>query len=639
MNTKSNRKIYIIIVLLLTSNLLFAQANIENAKKYLENQIKQYNTMLLSADQQNVLSADIIEAGLSINLGNKYNNTDIASSYFIKSGGKFYAFESFSDLIQSEMFVKSLNPKFRLKTEDDAVQMRSLLFAVDKETRGKIFKKDNKWYIIKSDWFGSLRYFEFTTNDAGQILSVLLDEKEMEKPKETMGDKSNTIFKNDKYEFSNKDKKQIEELLNKSFESYKFDLKPINLQSFKSSLEILDGELKIIHKHGDYESSSGYNFVLLNKDKQYSVIQSKDNLITNEAFLSDLSKSFKIKDDKDAQLFEKLLDEIEPADTSEQKHYKTDNVWCFVRNKSFDDLEGVLVLVDKQGKILYIDDSNNINDLAILEMKIHDPNFKIDYAFKLVEPTNTTQKVSVGKTLPVKISFNADMVNATGGYIAVFMDGKMQGFSASSTMESPYTSDLDAKYFDNGKHTVQYVLLPSGEKEISKKLASVELNLVVEGGITAEENKQLEDIVNNIILTIQNNDYKKFSSYFVTQEQLNSIVSGIKDKSDEAKDVKAGLHNVQAEELVSGAEKEFEKLQKVIKDSKQDAKKIAFKEFRKKEQELSLSTLKALSVTFVYKTEEMLGAVDCVFFLTKDGIFLFEFESYDRMMPKGMFGY
>ncbi|PID27903.1 MAG: hypothetical protein CSB55_06900 [Candidatus Cloacimonadota bacterium] len=638
--SSSSKTLFFILtaLIIVSAQVLFAETEIEKAEKYLEKKIKQEEYVWVVADSQRVINADIAEAKLAINLGNKYSDNNIASLYFIILKNNFYPFKTADELLQSDEFIKALNPEFTLKTEDDAVMLRSVFYATDKETKSKIFQKNDKWFIIRQSWFGEYQYFEITTSPEGKITEITYRETELEVPEETMGMTVNTVFKNKDYKLSKKAKKRIAEILHKSYESYKFDFIPLKITGLKGDLKLFEGKL-IITAQNDYgTSSSGYDFILIKNKDEYEIIQSKDNLTENKRVIEAFSKIYVIRNEEDAEKFEKVLDEIKPAEQNSKKHYLKDNIWCFVREKIFDDESGILVLTDKKGKILYIESFREIDGEAIMKMKLQDPDFKFDYALKLEEPTAKQITLNAKDALPVKVTFNADIVNAKGLYLATIVDGKMQGFSAGD-MESPYTGRLEGKYFDNGKHSVKYVLLQSGEKDPAEAAAVAEIELTVEGGITADETRQLEDFAKNILETLRTEDIKKLSSYIVTEKQIKSIIAGINENTPEAEEIKKGLSEKDPQKITDNARTMFNNISDFFKMKKLDVKQIKFIDYRSKDQNATFSEFKFLSVSFIYQSDKLVGIINCDLALTPQGIFMFKFKPSDRLLPKEFMGY
>ncbi len=565
-------------------------------------------------------------------------DNDISYIYVIRQNDKFYSFNTDTDLIESNEFINVLNPSFTLKTEEDAIKLRSIFYNIDKETNDKIFKQNDKWIIVRADWFGELLYYEITTDKNGKIISIIYDEKEIEIPDGIMENTNNTIFNNDGYKFSSKDKIKIKELLNKGYKDYKIEVKQMEFENLTNPLKFFEGYLEVTKEYDDIIGTSNYDFILVEDENKYDIIESKDSLITNDVFLEYVSEKYNIKNEDDAKKFELLLDEIITFNKDEKKNYKKDNVWCFVRDKFFDDEEAILVLVNDNGKILYIDNTRAVNDESLMKIKIKDPNFVIDYDFKLISPISNFIDLNATESLPIEVGFNANLVNATDLYLAEIVDGKMYGF-ASGGVESPYITNIEGSIFDNGKHLVQIMLIPSGEDDITKAIESIDLTIDVTGGITEDERKNLDKFSINLLDSIKNNDMKGFVSSVITKDQINTIISEISENTSKANSIKEDLKSKDVVDILSKSEEAFTNFQEILKETKLDISKIKFTDYMGKEQKVILDNFKVLSVGILYEIDELLGLINCDVFLTKNGIYLFKFDPSNQLIPKVFMGY
>ncbi len=632
----------VMMILIVMSPAILAQTKIENAKKYLEKQIANEVKILIDKNTQQILSADVLEVSKSINLGN-YDANKIVSLYFINNKGKLSSFQEVVELIESKAFIDAINPAFSLKTKEDAAKLLSIITTlVNYENgdikQGKVFKKDEKWCLATSDWFGEVVYYQINTSSEGKITNIKKFEEKLEISKiEIPRIKSNYAGKSET--ISEADKKLIDNTLKNILKVCSFHLTPLSFNGLPQYLSVFDGNLAVgkMFQNGIAQAENN-RFVLVNKGDEYSIINSKEQLLNDEEFMKAIAERYTIKNDADAQKFEVLLNELKPANAEHKKIFKKDNVWCFVRDKSFDDLSGILVLVDKDGKIIYTDNSNNINDRAILQMKMHDPNFKVDYKFKLIEPTKTTLKIGANDEIPVKISFDAKMVNAKGAYIGFFNDGKMSGFAAASNMESPYKGDISGRYFDDGQHTQTYMLMPSGKKDPKKALASVKIEFTVTGGVSKQERQNVDNLIKNILKAVNTNDVQAFSSYCLTKAQLDNILANVKSSSKEAKGFKKDFKNMDTKKLSDKAVEDFKNLNQILAKNKIDASKVAFKAYEREKRELVIPSVKGFSITFIYKTgTNLLGAIKCSILANKKAAYIFEFKPFDEMISEEVY--
>jgi len=467
-----------IVLMFFMVSVVSAQNNSREAEAYMNNRVKKVNKVLRDRIKQKILDADIIEAKLAVNLGDRYNDADIATGYFIEKGKKLTMFRSLSEIISSSELIEAFSKKFTLKTEQNGIEFRSLLFALDNETRGKFFQKDSKWYFIKSEFFGDVSGYEVTADAKGHVTSIAAFDKKMELPDQQMGSASNILFKkSDRDYLSAADKKLIKQELGRAVVSYVFRMKKIDIPGVELNLNIYDSELEIQTKEYGVISASKYSFVLLAKDGKYSTVKSKSKIMDDKLFADAIKEKYNIKNNAEARVFQDFLDILRPAKEEVKEFYKKEDIWFFVRKKKSDNLYAYMVKTTKNGDIKYMDYSE-INDERILKFKMKDSDFKVDYAFKLITPGNNKITLKESDEIPVKITFNADAVNASGAWILTRVDGKSTGMMASTSMESPFTDEIPAKYLGKGTHTVEYLLVPPGQK-IDNPYGKVTLEVTV----------------------------------------------------------------------------------------------------------------------------------------------------------------
>ncbi len=623
-------------ILILTSQSIFAQSKIENAKQYLEKQIRDNVEVIVDKSKQQVLNSNVLAVSKTINLGDPYNNTDIANLYLIQNKSKLKSFSRMAELIQSKEFIDAVNPKFRLKTKEDVAKFAWVIMTLRRYESGsfgrlEVFKKDDKWCVVTRSWFGDVSYYKLETESGGKISGIKHFKEKMEISKidvpqirEDYSGKSESI--------SSADKKLLYKELQKVVEGYKFNLTAFSIYGVPKELSFFDGSLEISETYEDgVKGTSESPFILISKGAEYYVIRSKDELLENKEFAQALSKKYKIKNEADAKKFEAVLDSIKPAEKEIKKFYKKDNVWCFVREKFFEDERGFLVLTDKSGKILYMENVHKISDTEILKMKMHNPNFKIDYKFKLEEPAKNKLTIKAKQKIPVKISFDANMVNAKNAYIASFSDGKMSGFSAGSSMESPYTNDILGMDYDNGNHTKTYMLLPSGSADPKDALASVKFELTVTESVTKQERQSVNMLINNVLEAIKVKDVEKLKSYFITKNQFDNMLAGVKGSSEDEKIFKEEMKNVNLKEYSTKSVESFKKLQELLSKSKVDNSKIKFYSNEGELRNIVLPSVKHLKTIFAFDAgNNSLGAVQCEVLVNDKGAYLLGYKSFNE---------
>lgn len=456
---------------------LFAQnSDNEKAINYLNSQVQCNIECIINPAVQDIINADILDASIAINLGDKYFDATIFSRVLLKNESVNASFEASYYLLTSPEFIQALNKDFTLKTEKDGINLRSLFFIFDDESRGEFFTVDDKWYFIRSEFFGDISVYVVSVDEKGKILNIESKDLEIEKPETTMGSASNIRFDKPAQDYLSEARKaEIENMLYEQA-NYSFTLEPIENETL--DLKLYNGKLfETQLLADDVEASSEYSFVMLAKNDDFSVLNSKAKLFDNQRFLEEVIAHFKINTNAEAQAFEIFVDQFLDAEEDHKKIYKEEDIWIFVREESFGDFSGLMVSVDENGGIKNLDECQ-IDAEHKLRLRMKDESFIVDYAFNLEEPASTEQTLSDTDNLPVTISFNADMVNAAGAWILTRMNGKDVGFSASTTMESPFTDEIPGKYLGKGNHKIEYLLIPSGQ-DTSSPLGSIIFNIKI----------------------------------------------------------------------------------------------------------------------------------------------------------------
>lgn len=481
-------KLGLILLITLCSTVGFSQNNAEQTKinDYLESTIKYRNKLIINSTSQKVLASDIIESNLTFSTGDSYSYNTIQQQYFIKSGNKLTPFRYKSDMLASSEFIESIkSKKFKLNTEDDGVAFQSMLKLMDNERGLGFFKEDNIWYFIRSKFFDDIKAYVITTDKKGQI-SMVVYENELKKTLPETLLKSGEVVQNtdsEKTIVSKKDSAFMHSyLLDKV--NYVFEIFPLNFYSVNkiSTISLNKCALKVTEGEEGMSSTSIISCMLVSNNNEYIKQASVNGLLEMPLFLKSLQENYTLKTEDDARLFQYVLDDLTPVSSSDielKTFYKKDNMWFFVREKSFDDLKGYILVVDEKNKVSYME-YTTISEESILRIKMKDPNYKVDYKFKLVKPTTNKITVKQGKGLSVEISFDADMVNAKGCWIMTRFDGYDGGVYAGSSIESPFTDGIPGGALENQHHTVEYFLLKNGAKDTDNALGVIKIDIVVE---------------------------------------------------------------------------------------------------------------------------------------------------------------
>ena len=473
----------LLLLLTFSSTISFAQNETKKITKYLESTIDYRSELLVSNTSQTVLASDIIESELTFSTGDN-GYTTIQEQYFIKSGKKITPFRFESDMLASTEFIESIKAKkFKLNTDEDGVAFQTMLKLMDNERGLGFFKEDNIWYFIRSKFFDDIKAYVITTDKKGWVsLVVYEDELKKDLPETLL--KSGEVLQSTNSEktiISKKDSSFMHNYLLKNV-NYVFEISPLNFYSVNkiSSISLNKCKLKVTEVEEDMKSTSIHSFMLVSNNNEYIKQASVNGLLEMPLFLKSLQEKYTLKTEDDARLFQYVLDDLTPVSSSDielKTFYKKDNMWFFVRKKFFDDLKGYILVTDEKNKVSYME-YTTISEESILRIKMKDPNYKIDYKFKLVKPATNKVSLKQGEGLNVEISFDADMVNAKGAWIGTRFDGKGRlGVYAGSDLESPFTDKIPSEFLTNKKHTIEYFLLKNGGTDIENALGKIKIEI------------------------------------------------------------------------------------------------------------------------------------------------------------------
>jgi hypothetical protein len=478
----------ILIILLFIGLPGFSQSETEQTKiiNYLKSTIEYSNELILTNTSQKVLASDIIQSKLTFSTGDRYSHEILQEQYFIKSNNKLIPFRYSDDLLASGEFLKSIkSKKFKLNNEDDAVAFQSMLSLLDNERGLGFFKENNVWYFIRDKSFDDIKAYVITTDKNGQI-SMVVYENELKKTlPETLLKPGELLPPADteKAEISKKDSAIMHNYLLDKVQ-YAFEISALDFYSIDkiSNISLNKCTLKVTEGVEGMSSTSISSFMLVSNNNEYIKQASVDGLIEMPLFLKSLQEKYRLKTEDDARLFQYVLDDLTPVSRSDielKTFYKKENMWFFIREKTFDDLKGYILLTDDQNKVSYMEYST-ISEESVLRIKMKDPTFEVDYNFKLVKPASSKVKLKKGEGLSVEISFDTDMVNATGAWIMTLFDGNNHGMYAGTSIESPYTDGITGMALENSNHSLEYFLLKNGAEDTKDALGVIKIEITVE---------------------------------------------------------------------------------------------------------------------------------------------------------------
>jgi len=247
-----------------------------------------------------------------------------------------------------------------------------------------------------------------------------------------------------------------------------------------------------------------------------------------------------------------------------------------------------------------------------------------DFAFKLVKPNQNDQIINKTEELSVEITFNVEAVNEIGAYIATVADSKIVRFSAATTMESTFTDNISAAYLGEGKHIVEYMLLPSGSKDQTEALAKIAINIEIKGG-SFKTDVDIESFTQDIVETIRKNDVEAFKSYCIDKNAMDGMINSIKGDSQKESGIKAELSSMNTENLRKEMTANFSKLQKALLEKNADRSTTKFLGFLEKDINLEMPEFSVMDIRFgIDGGNSFIISINA--FITKDKAYLFDFE-------------
>jgi len=101
------------------------------------------------------------------------------------------------------------------------------------------------------------------------------------------------------------------------------------------------------------------SYILAIKDGKLTELQQPSTNKQLDQMLSIMSKTFTVKNEADARVFETALDKIYPiligSDNEYKEHFKKANKWYFVRGGFFEERMGFVLTLDQNSKVTSIE--------------------------------------------------------------------------------------------------------------------------------------------------------------------------------------------------------------------------------------------------------------------------------------------
>ena len=378
---KINNITIVLSSLLAISTFSFGQNNVEVEKitKYLESTIDYKDWLMVSSTAQNIVAVDILESRLSFNVGQK-SSSILQEQYFIKSDNKLTPYKTLNDMFSSSEFIESIKiKKFKLNTDEDGLAFEGLLWSIDKERGLGFFKEDNVWYFVRSEFFDNKEVFVVSTDENGQINSVIYEEKLQKEmpdlpvesyklaltkaaaaaasaPPQNTASKIKTVSEKDSTYMNNY---LLDDL------NYVFEISPESLNSVNaiSTISIYKCALKITENAFVNRTP----FLIVANNETYIKQSEGEKVLNMPIFLESLEEKYKLKTEADAKLFFNLLNDLElfefnRKDDELNTYYEKDKKWIFVRKKSFGKMKGYVLTVDEKHKVSHIEYTDVANE-------------------------------------------------------------------------------------------------------------------------------------------------------------------------------------------------------------------------------------------------------------------------------------
>lgn len=429
-----------------------------------------------------ISDATIYNADLAFDLENSGYGNSVNPAYFIKTRTENIAYRNVTDILTSDIFIKSLNG-FSLKTNEDALLLQSVLLLFDNESfNDGFFQQDNHWTFVRRSFFERAELILVSTDDKGKITAIeFKEERNMPAYESTAAGESHKsepiitkIPEKDSLEMLN----YLTTGINYEFkivETIYPELKPI------SNADFYRIELSVNQTEGNESYSMTMESNLMAYQNQFYTTTSNENLLTSSLFSQSIKPDYVIENNSDATNFESILDILLPIypgrETCKSHKKMADDMWAFTRDIAFDQATGWIVQLNDKNQIKALT-NGDISEANVLRLRMQDPDFTVDYGFQLKAPKTTDISIYEGDKMEIEIAFNELPVNAAGAWIMTRFNGQNVGIMASTQMTSPFYEEVPSQELTKGEHVLEYLLLMPGE-DTDNTLGEIIINITV----------------------------------------------------------------------------------------------------------------------------------------------------------------
>ncbi|MDX9846061.1 MAG: hypothetical protein RBT74_03680 [Tenuifilaceae bacterium] len=451
---------------------------------------------------QSISSAVIVKAGVAYTLPQANLPLIESEKLFLVTGNSATPFNSEYELLTSPQFVASIQSNYRLQSNADAEAFHNLFSLIDMRwSRTSFYQQGNSWYFIRNTFFDDVEFWRIDTDDSGKVQTIAYESRmEITIPDQVVepDDRSPLLDKQTDIPIAPPQLDLIKENINSSI-SFSQSVNKFTDYTISqiSNAIICEHNFNIEEVYTDSEGNS-YNstraslVINVNHNGDVRFFESHTDVITSSIFLGSISPKFTLKTDEDAQLFEKMLDEITPFYEPKKERLQKDNAWFFIRDESFGDNEGFAVTIDSNGRVQRITHSRELGvEGPVVEI---DEN-TVEWNFRLLQPETTNLEISEGTPIEFAFEFNAEAANQLGVWVMSQVNGDMMDMVYGG-LSSPFYGHIPAHLLTQGTHTLGvYLMRPGNDTETAYGKAIVNITVKpfddngIEWGIKLEEPK------------------------------------------------------------------------------------------------------------------------------------------------------
>jgi len=451
---------------------------------------------------QSISNAVIVKAGIAYTLPQANLPLIESEKLFLVSGNAATAYNSEYELITSLQFVASIQSNYKLKTNTDAEAFHNLFSLIDMRWSGASFyQQGNSWYFIRSTFFDDVEFWRIDTDDSGKVQTIAYESRmEITIPDEVFEpeDRSPLLDQQADIKITPAQLDAMKQHINSniSFTQSVNRLTDYTISQISNAI-ICEHNFNIDEVYTDdegnsYRSTRASLVISVNHNGEEGFFETHTEMLTSSIFAGSVKSTLTLKTDEDAQLFEKMLDEITPFYEPKKERLQKDNAWFFIRDESFGDNEGFAVTIDSNGKIQKITHSRELGvEVPVVEI---DEN-TVEWGFRLLQPETTNLEISESTPIEFAFEFNAEAANHLGAWVMSQFNGDMMDMEYGG-LSSPFYGHVPAHLLTQGNHTLGvYLMRPGNDTETAYGKAIVNITVKpfddkgIEWGIKLEDPK------------------------------------------------------------------------------------------------------------------------------------------------------